>query len=103
MAVTSKRRHPDFPNIPTTGELGYPDANFQVWFGLFAPNGVPKLVPNVLIPVVEQVFKNPEVVNRATKIGLTVEYMGPEELGKFLESEIRIAKQVAIDANLITK
>ncbi len=103
LAITSKKRHPDFPNIPTTAELGYPYANFEVMMGLFAPNGVSQPVLNALIPAVEKTFKNPEVVHRATQAMLTVEYMGPDEQHKFLASQIQIVKKVAKDANMIKK
>lgn len=103
LAVTSKTRHPDFPDIPTTAELGYPYANFRVWNGLLSPAGVPQSVLDVLIPVAEKVFKTPEVVDRAVKAGFTVEYMNPEELRKFMVTQIETTKKVAIEANLIKK
>jgi tripartite-type tricarboxylate transporter receptor subunit TctC len=103
LAITSKTRHPDFPGIPTTTELGFSHANLVIWTGMFAATGVPESVQKVLIPAVEKTFKNPEVVALAKKAGFTVEYMGPEELRKFLESEIRAIKKVAEEANLIGK
>ncbi len=103
LAITSKTRHPDFPNIPTTAELGYPDVNFLIWFGIFAPAGVPQAILNVLVPAVEKVFKNPEVVQRATTAGIRAEYKTPEELRYIIESDIRIVEKVAQDANLVQK
>jgi tripartite-type tricarboxylate transporter receptor subunit TctC len=103
LAITSKKRHPDFPDIPTTAELGYPYANFEVMMGLLAPAGVPQAVLNVLIPAAERAFKNPEVIQRGTQAMLTVEYMNPEEQHKFLASQIQIVKKVALDANLMKK
>jgi len=103
LAITSKKRHPDFPNIPTTAELGYPYVNFQVWFGVFAATGVPQPVLNVLIPALERVFKNPEVIDKANRVNMPIEYMGPEEFRKFFESEINIVRKIAQDANLIKK
>jgi tripartite-type tricarboxylate transporter receptor subunit TctC len=101
LAITSKTRDPEFPDIPTTTELGHPYANIRVWHAAFAPAGVPQSVLNVLIPAVEKVFKNPEVVQRAQKVSLTVEYMGPGELRKRIESEIEVFKKIAEAANLI--
>jgi len=101
LAVCSKKRHADFPNIPTTAELGYPDINLAVWIALFAPSGVPKEVVDALVPAVEKSFNDPEVVQRAAKVGLVVEYMGPEETRKLLESGIGIIKKLAPEAGLI--
>jgi len=100
LAISSKARHPDFPNIPTTTELGHPYANLRIWSGIFAPVGVPQSVIDVLVPAVEKVFKHPDVVGRATKAGFTMEYKDPEELRKFIESEIKILEKVAQDAGL---
>ena len=100
LAITSKARHPDFPTIPTTAELGYSEVNFVAWFGMYAPSGVPKPSMDILIPAVEKVFKSSEVGQRAARAGFTVDYKGPDELHKLLESEIPIVKKVAQDANL---
>ncbi len=100
LAITSKIRDPDYPDIPTTSELGYPEANFLVWLGVFAPAGVSKTVLDVLIPSLENVFKNPEVVQRAKKARFSVEYKGPEEFRKMIESEIETIKKVAKSAGL---
>ncbi len=103
LAVSSKTRLPQYPNIPTTTELGYPDASFEVWFGAFAPAGVPQFAIDVLVPAIEKTFKNTEVIERAKKVGLTPNYMGPEEFKKFLETSVRAAKKAAQDAGLKPK
>ena len=101
LAISTKKRHPDFPNIPTTAEMGYPEVNLAVWMALFAPTGVPKQVIDVLVPAAEKTFKDPEVVQRAVNAGLVVEYLGPEETRKLLESGIQIIKKLAPEADLI--
>lgn len=103
MAITSKTRYPDFPDIPTTAELGYPEANFGVRTGVFAPSGLPQSVLNLLIPSLEKVFKDPEVVRRAAKVNVMVEYMGPDEFRELIRSEIRIVEKLARDLNLTKK
>jgi tripartite-type tricarboxylate transporter receptor subunit TctC len=101
LAISSKKRHPEFPDLPTTTELGYPESNFAVWTGVLAPTGVPKQVVDVLVPAVEKAFNKPEVIKRAVNLGMVFEYMGPEELRKNLESDIRIIKEVSAEAGLI--
>ena len=100
LAITSKIRHPEYPDIPTTSELGSPEANFLVWLGVFAPTGVSKTVLDILIPSLENVFKNPEVVERAKKARFSVEYRGPEEFRKMIESEIEMIEKVAKSTGL---
>jgi tripartite-type tricarboxylate transporter receptor subunit TctC len=101
LAISSKKRHPDFPNIPTTAELGYPDVDLVVWLALFAPSGVPRQVTDVLVPAVEKAFRDPEVVQRGVKAGLVVEYLGPEDIRKLMESGLRAVRKVVKEAELI--
>jgi tripartite-type tricarboxylate transporter receptor subunit TctC len=100
LAISSTKRHPEFPNIPTTTELGYPESNLAVWTGVLAPTGVPKQVVDVLVPAVQKAFNNPEVIKRALNLGMVFQYMGPEELRKNLEADIKIIKEVAAEAGL---
>ena len=41
LGITSLKRAPSLPNIPTIAEQGYPDFQFGIWFGFFAPKGTP--------------------------------------------------------------
>lgn len=100
LAICAKKRHADFPNVPSTAELGYPDINLAVWLAIYAPAGVPKQVIDVLVPAVEKTFKDPEVVKRGVNAGLVVDYMGPEETRKLLESGLGLIKSLAKDAGL---
>jgi tripartite-type tricarboxylate transporter receptor subunit TctC len=100
LAISSPKRHPDFPDIPTTAELGYPDVNLSVWLAMFAPAGVPKQVVDVLVPAFEKACKDPEVIQRGTNAGLVVEYLGPEEIRKLMVSGIEVIKKLAPEAGL---
>jgi len=103
LAISSKARHPKFPDIPTTTELGYPYADFVVRVGLYAPAGVPQSVVDTLIPAAEQAFKNPEVGRRATDAGIMLDYMGSAELRKFIQDMLPVVRNIAQETNLIKK
>lgn len=87
LLVTSEKRHPDFPDIPTTTELGYPEATINNWYGIFAPAGVPQSVLDVLVPSLEKVFKNPAVISECQKASLIVDYRNPEQMRKFIDAQ----------------
>lgn len=91
----------DDPNIPTTAELGRPELNFEVWIALFAPAGVSQHVIDVLIPAVEKAFKDPEARRRAMNAGLVVDYLGPQETAKLLESGLATIRKVAKAAEMV--
>ncbi|WP_028605486.1 Bug family tripartite tricarboxylate transporter substrate binding protein [Ottowia thiooxydans] len=57
LAVTSEKRLPAMPNVPTFAEAGYPAMNASNWFGVIAPKGLPP----------EIIAKLNDAVNRATK------------------------------------
>jgi tripartite-type tricarboxylate transporter receptor subunit TctC len=101
LAISMKTRHPDFPDIPTTAELKYPDVNFVVWLAVLVPTGVPKQVIDALVPAVEKTFKSPEVIQRGTNAGLIIEYKGPDEIKKLMESGLQTMRTVATGAGLI--
>lgn len=103
LAISSKKRHPDFSTIPTTAELGYPEVDFVIWYALFAPAGVPSQVTNVLIPSMAKVLKIPEVMQRMAQVGMEVEYKGPEEIRKLIESGMQMVKKVLKEGDLPAK
>lgn len=100
LAITSKKRDPHFPDVPTTAELGYPYMNLRLLSVAFAQGGTPQSVLKVLIPAFEKTFKDPEVIARATAAYLVVDYMGPEELRKLIVSEGDIVRKVVKETNI---
>ncbi len=101
LCVVSRTRYPEFPDLPTTLELGEKDVNLSSWQGAFVTGGVPQNVLNVLIPAFEKVFQNPELQKMAEKAQFRPDYMGPEEYRKFIEACIQKVEQMAKEASLI--
>jgi tripartite-type tricarboxylate transporter receptor subunit TctC len=42
LAITTAKRHPDFPDVPTLAELGVKGMDYEQWFGVLAPAGTPE-------------------------------------------------------------
>ena len=103
LGICSLTRHPDFPNVPTLAEQGYPEANFRNWNGPFAPAGTPKHVIDILVTAAEKALKHPDAVQRAQRLGFEVGYKSPEELRKLMVEQIPIAEKIARDANIYKK
>jgi tripartite-type tricarboxylate transporter receptor subunit TctC len=66
LAYGGKTRHPALPDVPTVGELGYPEIDANVWVGLFAPIGMPaghveRIGRDVASVLVEPGFKEREI------------------------------------------
>jgi tripartite-type tricarboxylate transporter receptor subunit TctC len=61
LAVNSDKRLPDYPDVPTMAELGYPDLMTLLWAGLFAPAATPKDVLETLHKAILQGLQSEQV------------------------------------------
>ncbi len=103
LCVGSKERSPDFPEIPSIGEVGYPDVGVDSWHGFVGPKGIPKPVMEKLSTAFEKAVKHPSVQANLRKIGLTPAYMNATEFKQFLEKETEKLRKVAQKAGMIIK
>lgn len=69
LAVVSKQRMPQLPDVPTFGEAGFPDVDAFAWFGLVAPAGTPSPIVTRLNTEINLVLKLPEVGERFVQLG----------------------------------
>ena len=97
LAVTSDKRDPTFPNVPTLAESGIAGLEVFSWQAIVAPKGLPKDVADKLIPAMLQAIKDPGVVKRFNDIGFEVVGNTPAEFNKFLGEELARWKGV-VDA-----
>ncbi len=68
LGVISSRRHPEFPDVPTFAEQGYP-IDLPVWGGLLAPVGTPQPIIDALAKAMNELNAEPQIVERMLKIG----------------------------------
>src|SRR6185295_8181308 len=73
-------RHPDFPDVPTLTELGYPDADVPIWYSLCAPAGTPKDIVQKLNAKLVEIAKSDEMIARMRAINVIVPPQTPEEV-----------------------
>lgn len=64
LAIAGKQRSALFPGVATTGELGYPDLQVSIWFGLFAPAGTPSQVVDRIGDDARAILKSPPFIER---------------------------------------
>lgn len=87
LAVGGKERSPEFPDVPTVAESGYPDYDVGSWSAMLAPAGTPKEVIEKLNTEVVKILEKPEVAERLTKLGATVVASSPEEAKAAIQKE----------------
>src|SRR5438445_7463160 len=69
IAVTTDKRLPYLPDVPTIAELGYPSYEISSWQGMFAPAGTPKEVVNKIAGETIRLLKTPEISERIAREG----------------------------------
>ena len=79
IAVAAPRRLPQMPDVPTFAEGGLPEFDFTIWNGVFAPNGTPKAVLNVLSNALSKVIDGPEFKARLEQ--MAAQAPAPSERG----------------------
>jgi tripartite-type tricarboxylate transporter receptor subunit TctC len=90
LAWTGAKRHPAFPEVPTTAEAGLPQYKHDGgWFGMFAPANTPMDIVEKLYREVRTAMQNAEVRDRLMKIGVEPVADSPAEFRKFVQAEIR--------------
>lgn len=100
LAVTSRQRAAELPNVPTMRESGYPDFEVTGWFGLFAPAKTPPAVIDRLYRTASKVLSTPEIKSRFADLGGTAGGEPPEQFKKFVLAEKAKWAQVAAAAKI---
>jgi tripartite-type tricarboxylate transporter receptor subunit TctC len=97
LAVTSQKRSPAAPDLPTIAESGYPGFYADAWSGLFAPKGTPKGIVDKLAIETQRILKLPDVRERFAALGAEPVGSTPAEFAQHVQREIdkwaRVVKQ----------
>lgn len=100
IVVSSEKRSPVCPDVPTVVELGMPDMVSAVYFGVVAPAGVPRPVVDKLNGLVRQIIKEPDVAKRFVDMGYITTGSTPEEYLAKLKFETERWTKVVKDNNI---
>ena len=100
IAIGSRERDPQFPNVPTMVEVGFPDVEAVTWVGMFAPAGTPRAIVERLNREINEILKQPEVQAELSKRGTTALGGTPEQLTQRLKAEAEKWTRVVREANL---
>ncbi|MDM0047145.1 tripartite tricarboxylate transporter substrate binding protein [Variovorax dokdonensis] len=87
IAVTTAKRSPELPDVPTIAEAGVPGYEATSWFGLFAPAGTPAPIVAQLNKSLVKVLNQPEVKQKIAAQGGDVVAETPEQFAAFIKAE----------------
>ena len=86
LAVTSAKREPSLPNVPTVGEtvVGY---EATAWFGVGMPKGTPPAIINRMNAAINRAISEPKTKERLAELGGALIVGTPEDFGKTIQAE----------------
>ena len=100
IAITSKKRSPLLPNVPTFAEAGYPKVEVLNWQGLIAPKGTPKAVIDKLNAAANEALKDPQLRELMLSQGNEIGGGSPAEFAALIKSEAAKWSAVVKTANI---
>ena len=100
IAITSKKRSPLLPNIPTFAEAGYPKVEVLNWQGLIAPKGTPKAIIDQLNAAANEALKDPQLRELMLSQGNEIGGGSPAEFSALIKSESAKWSAVVKTANI---
>ncbi len=100
LAVTTAKRHPDFPDVPTLAELGVKGMDYEQWFGVLAPAGTPKAVVDKLNAALVKAAATPNAKERLAGLSMDAAAGTPDEFKKRLEGDAQRWVKLAADMGI---
>jgi tripartite-type tricarboxylate transporter receptor subunit TctC len=94
LAISSAKRLPSVPSVPTVAESGFPGFDMTLWLGFFAPKGTPAAVVKRLESELVKVAQLADVKEQMSRQGLEAHSASAAELGRLTKTEIENYKSV---------
>jgi tripartite-type tricarboxylate transporter receptor subunit TctC len=89
LGVTSLKRSPLAPDVPTVAESGLPKFEYLTWYGMVVPAGTPRPVVDVIARDTSRALRAPAFFDRFTQQGLDLLVTSPADFGRFLDAELQ--------------
>jgi tripartite-type tricarboxylate transporter receptor subunit TctC len=102
LAVTSEKRSPALPEVPTLGELGIKEQISETMQGVFAPAGTPKAIVDQLNAAIVKVMALPDVKEKCAQLGFDPVADTPAEFSAYIKTDVEKWSKVIKDAKIPT-
>src|ERR1700716_2762757 len=100
LAVSTAKRNPTLPDVPTTAEAGGKGADAPLWFGLWGPAGMPADLVNKINTDSRRALADSGVKERLANLGNDTMDMSPQEFARFVRGEIEDYQRVVRNAGI---
>jgi len=98
--INGSKRHPEFPEVPSTTELGIPDAEIPIWFSIWAPAGTPQNIREKLNAKMAEIAATDDMKARKLAVHVIVPVQKPEEMRQYLLDDIKANREVIEKNNI---
>ena len=88
LAITSSKRSPLLPEVPSLAEIGFPEAALVSWLGFHVSTGTPQETIKRLVVAVEEAAANEEVKGRLAELGAESDYLDTAAFDAFLRADL---------------
>jgi tripartite-type tricarboxylate transporter receptor subunit TctC len=88
LAVSSVDRSPDLPNVPTTIEAGFPNSEYNFWFGVFVPAKTPSAIIQRLYEEIAKALNDPAVKEKLAALGVQPMPLTPIQFDEYVRKEL---------------
>lgn len=99
LAVTSKKRSPALPDVPTMAEV-LPGYELPFWTGLFAPPNTPAPIVDKLAAEIRKATTSPQLIAKLQEFGAEGRPMAPAEFAGYWKQQVGLYKKIVRDANI---
>lgn len=100
VAVSSAKRSPAAPDVPTMAESGFPGFDITNWFAIFVPAGTPAPIVDKLYADISRSITDEEVAARVRREGGDVNPIPPKEFARFLDAEAEKYRKIVKDSGI---
>jgi tripartite-type tricarboxylate transporter receptor subunit TctC len=100
LAVSSEKRHPNMPNVPTFTEAGFSSYKMMYWFGMMAPAGTPPAIIERMQKEIVKAVATPKVVEVFSATGVRAISTSPATFTKMVQSETTLWSEVITRAKI---
>src|SRR5262249_33954331 len=102
LVVNTATRSSALPDVPTTKEAGFSDAEYPIWFGVFLPAKTPRAIVGKLHDETLKALQSPNVKQKLASLGVDPMVMTSTEFQALVEKEIATDAALAKAAGLMT-
>lgn len=100
LMVGAEKRVAALPDVPTTMELGWPQATYEFWGGLSVPTKTPQSVIDKLNQEINKALARPDIKEKLAKISVDVKQMSPADFDKYFQADLAATIKLAHEIGL---